>query len=107
MYRLPRRFDVPLMVAVFFGAFVADLSTYCVTSVQLALAFPDPAGGVAGALGKFGGIFALTQIPLAVSEGLLTVLVVRLLSQSSKGELLRLGVLTPGARRTAEEAAVR
>ena len=42
------------MVAVFFGAFVADLSTYCVTSVQLALAFPDPGSGFLGALGKFG-----------------------------------------------------
>ncbi|GGS92250.1 energy-coupling factor ABC transporter permease [Streptomyces chromofuscus] len=93
IYRLLRRYDVPLMVAVFFGAFVADLSTYCVTSVQLALAFPDPSSGFLGALGKFGAIFAVTQIPLAVSEGLLTVLVMRLLVQSSKGELTRLGVL--------------
>ncbi|MFI8103652.1 energy-coupling factor ABC transporter permease [Streptomyces sp. NPDC086023] len=96
-YLLLRRTGAPLMVSVFFGAFVADLSTYCVTSVQLALAFPDPATGVAGALAKFGGIFALTQIPLAISEGLLTVLVMRLLSQSSKADLLRLGVLK-GAR---------
>ncbi|MET7358852.1 energy-coupling factor ABC transporter permease [Streptomyces sp. NPDC005562] len=93
VYRLLKRFDVPLMVAVFFGAFVADLSTYCVTSVQLALAFPDPSSGFLGALGKFGGIFAVTQIPLAISEGLLTVLVMRLLVQSSRGELTRLGVL--------------
>ncbi|WP_455356825.1 energy-coupling factor ABC transporter permease [Streptomyces sp. SYSU K217416] len=98
VYRLLRRFDVPLMVSVFFGAFVADLSTYCVTSVQLALAFPDPATGLLGALAKFGGIFAVTQIPLAVSEGLLTVLVMRLLIQSSKGELTRLGVLLQGAQ---------
>jgi cobalt/nickel transport system permease protein len=92
------------MVSVFFGAFAADLSTYCVTTVQLALAFPDPGSGVAGSLAKFGGIFALTQIPLAVSEGLLTVLVMRLLSRSSKGELTRLGVLVPG---TKKEATVR
>ncbi|MFV0131318.1 energy-coupling factor ABC transporter permease [Streptomyces sp. HMX112] len=93
VYRLLRASGVPLMVGVFFGAFVADLSTYCVTSVQLALAFPDPATGLAGSLVKFLGIFAVTQIPLAVSEGLLTVLVMRLLIQSSKGELTRLGVL--------------
>ncbi len=48
-YRLLRRYDVPLMVTVFCGAFVADLSTYCVTSVQLALAFPDPGSGFLGA----------------------------------------------------------
>jgi cobalt/nickel transport system permease protein len=100
-YRLLRRTGAPLMAAVFTGAFVADLGTYCVTSVQLALAFPDPAAGIPGALVKFGGIFALTQIPLAVSEGLLTVLVMRLLRQSSAGELRRLGVLTRLADRAA------
>jgi cobalt/nickel transport system permease protein len=82
-----------LLPAVFAGAFVADLTTYCVTSVQLALAFPDQESGFAGALAKFGGIFAVTQIPLAISEGLLTVLVVRLLRGSAAEDLLRLGVL--------------
>ncbi|WP_059008176.1 energy-coupling factor ABC transporter permease [Streptomyces specialis] len=91
-YRLGLRAGAPLMVAVFCGAFVADLSTYCVTTVQLALAFPDPSSGFTGALAKFGGIFAVTQIPLAISEGLLTVLVLRLLIQSSPGDLARLGV---------------
>ncbi|MFC0597741.1 energy-coupling factor ABC transporter permease [Streptomyces palmae] len=106
VYRLLRRLALPPMVCVFFGAFAADLSTYCVTSVQLALAFPDPSSGFAGALAKFGGIFAVTQIPLAVSEGLLTVLVMRLLSQSSTGELVRLGVLAP-ARPDSTEAVAR
>src|SRR3954454_2954966 len=49
-YRLARRSGAPLMAAVFCGAFVADLSTYCVTSVQLALAFPGPGSGFPGAL---------------------------------------------------------
>lgn len=92
IYRLLRKSGVPLLVTVFFGAFFADLVTYCVTSVQLALAFPDAATGFTGSLVKFGEIFALTQIPLAVSEGLLTVLVMRLLLQSSKSDLVRLGV---------------
>lgn len=105
VYRLLRRFDMPLMAAVFCGAFFADLTTYCVTSVQLALAFPDPGTGFLGALAKFGSIFAVTQIPLAVSEGLLTVLVMRLLIQSSKGELTRLGVLLRDG--TTKEAVVR
>ncbi|MBM9623169.1 energy-coupling factor ABC transporter permease [Streptomyces zhihengii] len=108
VYRLARRGGAPLMVGVFLAAFTADLVTYCVTSVQLALAFPDPGTGFLGALAKFGGIFAVTQIPLAVSEGLLTVLVMRLLVRSSKGELTRLGVLvTGGARGAAKEAGVR
>ncbi|QNP61926.1 energy-coupling factor ABC transporter permease [Streptomyces genisteinicus] len=108
VYRLVRLSGAPLMVSVFFAAFTADLVTYCVTSVQLALAFPDPGSGFLGALAKFGGIFAVTQIPLAVSEGLLTVLVMRLLVRSSKGELTRLGVLvTGGARGAQKEAEVR
>jgi cobalt/nickel transport system permease protein len=100
-YLLVRRVGLGLWVAVFAGAFVADLSTYCVTSVQLALAFPDPNSGFLGALGKFGAIFSVTQIPLAVSEGLLTLLVVRLLAQSSRGELLRLGVDVPASAKEA------
>lgn len=60
--------------AVFLAAAIADLSTYLVTSMQLALAFPAVDGGVAASFAKFSGIFAITQIPLAISEGLLTVL---------------------------------
>ncbi|GAA3636463.1 energy-coupling factor ABC transporter permease [Streptomyces chitinivorans] len=105
LYRLLRRSGAPLMAAVFSGAFAADLSTYCVTSAQLALAFPDPVSGFWGALGKFGSIFALTQIPLAVSEGLLTVFVMRLLVRSSRGELTRLGVLVSGGRAGERKAA--
>ncbi|MFF5704874.1 energy-coupling factor ABC transporter permease [Streptomyces sp. NPDC012794] len=107
VYRLLRRSGLPLMVGVFFGAFFADLITYCVTSVQLALAFPDPASGFLGSLEKFAGIFALTQIPLAVSEGLLTVLVMRLLMQSSAADLVRLGVTKlTGGKRTEQGAAL-
>lgn len=100
-FLLCRRLGAGLSVAVFFAATLADLSTYCVTSVQLALAFPDATSGVAGSVVKFGAIFALTQIPLAISEGLLTVLVVRLLLRVSPAELRRLGVLTRGRSRRA------
>ena len=50
--------------------------TYVTTSVQLALAFPDPIGGFIASLTKFLGIFAITQLPLAIIEGILTVLVI-------------------------------
>jgi cobalt/nickel transport system permease protein len=96
-YGLTRWLGGGLLPAVFVAATLGDLATYCVTSVQLAVAFPDAASGVIGAVAKFGSIFALTQIPLAISEGLLTVLVVRLLVRVSPAELARLGVL----RRTA------
>jgi cobalt/nickel transport system permease protein len=92
VYTLVRGLGGGLSVAVFLAAALADLSTYSTTAVQLALAHPDATSGVAGALAEFLAIFALTQIPLAVSEGLLTVLVVRLLTRVSPAELARLGV---------------
>ena len=94
-YRLTRAVGGGLMPAVFAGVALADVATYLTTSLQLALAFPDAASGVAGALVKFLGIFAITQIPLAVAEGLLGVLLFRVLSTSARPELERLGVLRP------------
>ena len=85
-------------LAVFLAASLGDLSTYVVTSFQLAIAFPDPASGIAGAAAKFLGVFAVTQVPLAISEGLLTVVVMNLLGTYSKGEL---GLLASLSRRAA------
>lgn len=90
-------------VAIFAALALADLATYCTTSLQLALAFPDPAGGFVGAASKFLAIFALTQIPLALAEGLLGVVVLRVLSDVARPELVRLGVLRPQSA-DAEEA---
>ena len=70
-------------VVVFLAAVLGDLATYLTTSVQLALAFPDGASGFSGALAKFMAIFAVTQIPVALSEGLLSVLVMNLLLRNA------------------------
>ena len=88
VFRTGRVLRLPLSVNVFLAATLADLVTYVVTSLQLALAFPDAVSGVAGSMLKFGGIFAVTQIPLAISEGLLTVLVVQAMTRL-QGEDLR------------------
>lgn len=74
-------------LAIFLAASIADLITYIVTSIQLALAFPAPTGGVLAAFAKFAGIFAFTQLPLAISEGLLTVLVWNWLTNYGRKEL--------------------
>jgi len=87
VFHLSRRVRVPFAVAVFLAAMLADLATYCVTAAQLAWAYPDPTSGLAGSLAKFLSIFAITQIPLAVSEGLLTVLVMNMLKAYSREEL--------------------
>lgn len=75
VFRGLRGLFAPTAVAVFFAAALGNIATYATTSLQLALAFPDSGGGIAASLLKFAGIFAITQIPLAVVEGLLTVVV--------------------------------
>jgi cobalt/nickel transport system permease protein len=82
----------PLWLTVFLAAALADLLTYVVTSVQLALAYPDPEGGFVASFIKFGMIFAVTQIPLAISEGILTVVIFNALRSNAPAELKTLGV---------------
>ena len=84
-------------IAVFLAAFLGDLGTYVMTSVQLALAFPSEIGGFSASFTKFAGIFAFTQIPLAISEGLLTVLVMNFLKKYNVSELKALHVLSKEA----------
>ena len=91
IYRLTTRAGFPMGVCVFFASALANLMTYVTTACQLAFAFPDPAGGVASSLLKFLSIFAVTQIPLSIVEGLLTVIVVNLLIKYSAPELEALG----------------
>lgn len=80
VWQLARRFRLSAEVAICAAAALGDLATYITTSAQLALAYPDPLTHFMGAFLKFAGIFAITQIPLAIAEGLLTVVVMRALS---------------------------
>ncbi len=75
VWKLACRAGIRRDVGVFLCAMLADLMTYFVTSVQLGVAFPDPATGAGGSIAKFMGIFCLTQIPIAIAEGLLTVMI--------------------------------
>ena len=74
-------------VAVFLAAALGDLATYVVTSIQLALAYPSPQGGVVASFIKFGAVFAVTQVPLAVIEGLLTNVVMNILEKYNVKEV--------------------
>jgi cobalt/nickel transport system permease protein len=96
LFRGLRGVGAGITIAVFCAAAFGNLATYATTSFQLALAFPDPAGGVAASFLKFAGIFAITQIPLAVVEGLLTVVVVNALASHGEGEI---GKAQPWLRR--------
>ncbi|MDY0266898.1 MAG: energy-coupling factor ABC transporter permease [Methanimicrococcus sp.] len=76
-----------LYVSVFLAAFVADLATYFMTSIQLALAF-----GLESLPG-FLSVFAVTQIPLAIIEGLLIVVAVKYIAKVKGDFLVKAGTL--------------
>jgi cobalt/nickel transport system permease protein len=94
VYRVLIRTGKP-KIAVFSAAMLQNLVTYLVTAVQLALAFPAVQGGFWAAFVKFVGVFALTQIPLAVTEGLLTVMVWDWLQNYGQQELKTLKLIHP------------
>jgi cobalt/nickel transport system permease protein len=91
IYIVCRRLRVPKSVGVFLAATIGDLMTYIVTAVQLALAHPSETGGFVTSLEEFLSIFAFTQIPLAIVEGVLTVIVIKGLEAYAKPELTALG----------------
>ena len=91
IYKLCQRLRVNKMVSVFLAAALGDLLTYCVTSVQLAAAYPSATGGFFGSLIEFLGVFAPTQLPLALVEGALTVVIMVALESYARPELRAVG----------------
>lgn len=78
------KFKTPRSVGVFLAASLGDLATYVTTSFQLALAYPGEASGVSASFMKFAGIFAITQVPLAIVEGILTVVLINIVLDYGK-----------------------
>ncbi|MGL4669809.1 MAG: cobalt ECF transporter S component CbiM [Methanobacteriaceae archaeon] len=77
-------------IAMFLGAFLANISTYIVTSFQLAIAFPEPT--VELSFIKFLLIFAIPQVSLGICEGLITVIIWENLAKVKFDVLKRLNV---------------
>ena len=96
IFKLCEKAKVNRKVSVFLAASLGDLLTYCVTAFQLALAYPSEAGGVAASFGKFLGVFAPTQLPLAIIEGILTVIIIIGLESFARPELKTIGYLKEG-----------
>lgn len=74
-------------IGIFLAGALGDLSTYVVTAIQLAVAHPAEVGGITASLTKFLSIFAITQIPLAIAEGILTVIIFNVIEKYSRNEL--------------------
>jgi cobalt/nickel transport system permease protein len=91
-FKLCRRARAPFAVQIFVAMALADWATYITTAAQLAWAHPDAHGGFLASLVRFLGIFAVTQVPLAIAEGLLGVLMFRALGRIAPDELRGLGL---------------
>lgn len=87
IYKFCLKMKVNKRIAIFLGAMLGDLATYCVTSLQLAMAFPSENGGVLVSAVKFLGVFAPTQLPLSIIEGILTVIIIIGLEKYARKEL--------------------
>lgn len=92
IYKLCRKCKINNYVTIFLAACLGDLFTYCVTAVQLALAHHADTTLFA-AIGKFMAIFAPTQIPLAIIEGMITCMIMMALETYAKPELRAIGFL--------------
>jgi len=92
IYKGCKNAGISLSIAVFLAATFGDLLTYVTTAIQLSLAFPIPT--FSESLIKFMIIFAYTQLPLAVAEGLLTVVIFDYIKKLRPDVLERLGVMS-------------
>lgn len=91
IYKVCTKCNISSRVSIFLAAVIGDIVTYCVTSVQLGVAFPVD-GSVGTAVVNYLGIFAVTQVPIAVAEGILTVLIFDFLIKYSGTQLRKLRV---------------
>lgn len=98
IYKLCQLLKVNKYAGIFLAASIGDLFTYCVTSGELALAYPSATGGALASALKFLAVFAPTQIPLAIIEGILTVVIIMGLETYAKSELTSLGFFKGGKK---------
>ena len=75
------------LFAVGLAAALGDLSTYITTSIQLGISFPGTMNEIITHILEFMGIFAVTQIPLAIVEGIISVIIYDFVKKHCKAEL--------------------
>ena len=94
VYRLLKDTSVNIYITVFLVTAVADLVTYVITSLELALAYPAQVGGIVASFEAFFVIFAVTQIPLAIVEGCVLALVFKYIVTLKPDILIKLNVFS-------------
>lgn len=101
IYKYGMKANINFFWIVFLAAAFGDWATYIVTSTQLALAFP--AGGILTfanfftSFSTFLGIFAITQVPLAIIEGAISALLFKYVIEIKSDVLIEMKVLSESA----------
>nr|WP_321351531.1 energy-coupling factor ABC transporter permease [uncultured Methanoregula sp.] len=94
IYRLLKDTSVNIYATVFLATAFADLFTYVVTSFELALAYPAEVGGFTSSFIMFMAIFAITQVPLAIVEGVVLALVFKYIVALKPDILVRMKIFS-------------
>lgn len=87
VYKMVSKLKIPRRAGIFLAAFFSNLTIYICTSFQLALAFQTETISIADNLVKFLSVFAVTQLPLAIVEGIITLFVFQLILKYSRSEM--------------------
>ncbi len=97
VYKVGMKANLNFFVVVFLAATLGDWATYVVTSAELALAYPVgdvlTLEGFLASFAKFGAIFAITQIPLAIMEGAVSALLFKYVINLKSDILVELKVV--------------
>jgi len=105
IYRLLRDTSVNIYFTIFLVTALADMFTYMTTSFELALAYPAETGGFISSFILFMGIFAVTQLPLAIIEGVVLTLVFKYIVALKPDILIKLKIFSEETINTARNDA--
>ncbi|PKG32589.1 energy-coupling factor ABC transporter permease [Methanoregula sp.] len=94
VYRLLKDTSVNIFLTVFLATALADMFTYVTTSLELALAYPAEVGGFTSSFVMFMAIFAVTQVPLAIVEGIVLALVFKYIVALKPDILIRMKIFS-------------
>lgn len=106
VYRALRETRLSMYITVFIAVALADLFTYVITALELALAYPAETGGFFGSFVMFLGIFAVTQVPLAIVEGAVLSLVFKYIVNIRPDILEKMNIFSAAKIATARSESV-
>ncbi len=87
IFRCGEKVNLPQWISIFMAAFLSDLCTYICTSIQLGLAFQSETHSFIENTLKFLSIFAISQLPLAIIEGVLTIMFFKIITRYNHHEI--------------------